>query len=440
MDLGDEERKKINAFDWKREFPEIMKRGGPSASSGHGFDAVIGNPPYGADFIDQSATYLKNKYNTFRWRGESYLVFVEKAISLLRKEGYLGYILPDTYLNLGFTQTLRDYLFQTTKIKEIVSLPSNVFTGATVDTTLLFVEKAEQISTYKQYTVVVKVFNKRNAISSVIKPDRVFNVPIDIWYDQKVFNISSDSTESKTLAKADRLPKVGDFVEMFSGIKVYEVGKGTPPQTEQVRNTKPFTAEKRLNKDFSPFFDGKHISRYALLWKQNNWVKYGPWVAAPRNPANFVGEKIVIRKIVGETLISTYTQETSYCNTLLHVLKIKPNSEYNYLYLLGILNSRFIGWYFKKKFQISADDTFPQIMIRDILQFPIPKGQDPKQNNIDSLANDMLNLNKQLPIAKTPHEKEVLQRQIDATDRQIDRLVYELYGLTDEEIKVVEGI
>ena len=408
-----------------------MKRGG--------FSAVIGNPPYGAEFDGQAALFMKNKYKTFSWRGESYMVFVEKAISLLRKEGHFGYILPDTYLNLSFTQALRDYIIQSTKIKEIVSLPSKVFTGATVDTTLLFLEKAEHKLPFNQSQVIVKVFNKRNTILSIAEPDRIFPASVVSWHKQRAFNISSNNAEAKILDKVDCLLKFNDFVEMVSGVKVYQVGKGKPPQTEQIRDAKPFTSDKQVNKNFLPFFDGKHIGRYTLLWKQNNWVKYGPWIAEPREPNYYIGEKIVIRKIISETLVSTYIQDTSYCNTLLHVLKIKPGTEINYLYLLGILNSKFIGWYFRKKFQISADDTFPQIMIRDILQFPIPKGKDTKQKNVDTLAKQMLNLNKQLPLAKNPNEKETLTRQIAATDKQIDKLVYELYGLTEEEIKVVEG-
>jgi hypothetical protein len=133
------------------------------------------------------------------------------------------------------------------------------------------------------------------------------------------------------------------------------------------------------------------------MWDQNNWVKYGPWLAAPRNPENFEDGKILIRKIVGETLIATHIPETSYCNTLLHVLKIKPNANLQYQFLLGVLNSKFIGWYFRKKFQISADDTFPQIMIRDIMQFPLPDVYTIHHDKIVSLVDQMLSLNKQLP-------------------------------------------
>ena len=146
----------------------------------------------------------------------------------------------------------------------------------------------------------------------------------------------------------------------------------------------------------------------------------------------------MIRKIVSQTLIATYIPDTSYCNTLLFVLKIKENI-YSYQYLLGILNSRLIGWYFRKKFQISSEDTFPQIMIRDIQQFPIPIPLKSMQENLSEKVDSIISMYRQLGKSKLLQQKTVLTRQIEATDRQIDELVYELYDLTEEEVKIVES-
>ena len=231
---------------------------------------------------------------------------------------------------------------------------------------------------------------------------------------------------------------LSEVAEMFYGIKAYQVGKGKPPQTRHIVDTKPFTYHLQKDDSFSPLFDGKHIGRYELFWKENNWLKYGPWLAEPRQPEKYEGEKILIRKIVGKTLVATYVPTTSYCNTLLSVLKLKADSGMEYLYVLALLNSTLFGWYFKNKFQISSDDTFPQILIRDILQFVVPKPQKAKHDKMVELVETMLRLHKELP-TKMGQEKAVMERQIAATDAQIDRLVYELYGLTEDEIKIVEG-
>jgi len=427
-----EEQLRINVFDWQSGFPAVFKQGG--------FDAVIGNPPYGAEFAQKTNDYLKAHFVTNVWRVESYLLFVEKALSLLRPQGLFGYIIPDTYLNLGFTQVLRDLLLQNTILQEVVLLPSNVFGGATVDTTLLFTSKVKKTDSFHPSEVKIKTFNKKGASTDLDNPVREFFISTKSWYEQKAFNLQSNSSEVSIFTKMEKAHKtVENISEMFYGIKTYQVGKGKPAQTEEIRDTKPFTSEYQKDESFLPFFDGKHIGRYELLWKQNNWLNYGPWLAEPRKPEKYEGEKILIRKIIGKTLIATYIPETSYCNTLLFVVKIKPEATLSYQYVLGILNSKLIGWYFRKKFQISNDDTFPQIMIRDILQFPIPLADKARHDDMVRLVERMLDLHKRIAAVNLSHEKTALQRQIEATDKQIDQLVYQLYQLTPEEITIVEG-
>jgi len=429
--LDQTEAMRINAFDWEREFAGVMKAGG--------FDAVIGNPPYGADITTNGINYIKSNYITSGWRGESYLLFIEKGMKLLRKNALFGFIVPDTYLNLEFTKSLREYLIQNSLIQQIVSLPSNVFSNASVDTTLFFAKKSDRVEKFHESIVRIKIFDKKTKINNIENPEREFFISTEYWYKNGTFLIQSDSREIKVLSKIETdKEKFSNYVEVFYGIKVYQVGKGNPPQTKKIRDEKPFTTEIRRDETFLPFFDGKHIGRYQLLWNQNNWLKYGKWLAEPRKPKKFEGEKILIRKIVGKTLISTYIPDTSYCNTLLYVMKIKKDTKYSYKFLLGILNSEFIGWLFRKKFQISDSDTFPQIMIGNILEFPVPKFDVARHDKVVALVTQMLELNKKLPEAKTDQENTSIRRQIEASDAAIDALVYELYGLTEEEIGIVE--
>lgn len=406
-----------NSFEWRFEFPEVLDDNGEFI----GFDAVIGNPPYGVSMAKE----LKQWYQTYTLRGESYVLFVEKALSLLKHQGQFSFIIPDTYLNLSFTAPLRSYLLQNSYLQELVLLPSRVFDDATVDTTLLFTEKATSIEEFHQTSVRIKSFPKQATqidldLSEYAVADTVS------WHTQGSFNVQLGSPAEALLNRlVTTLPSIAELTEMFSGIKAYEVGKGNPPQTEEVRSTKPFTSKVQEHEYFLPFYDGKHVGRYQIFWEKNNWLHYGPWLAAPRKPQNFVGEKILIRKIVADTLIACYVPDTSYCNTLLHVLKIRPECQLSYLYLLGILNSRFIGWYFKSKFQISAEDTFPQIMISDIQQFPVPEAPEAQQAPIIERVQQIL---------AAPENPEVPR-----LEAEIDQLVYALYNLTAEEIALVEG-
>lgn len=185
----------------------------------------------------------------------------------------------------------------------------------------------------------------------------------------------------------------------------------------------------RKDEKWLPFFEGKHIGYYQLIWNEDNWLHYECWLAEPRFPDKFENEKILIRKITGKTLIAHYIPYTSYCNTLLFVLKLKPiQAKISYKALLGIINSSFIGWYFRKKFQISNEDTFPQIMIRDILQFAIPNENNITTQTIEKSVDQIIDSKHLNPKADTT-----------VLETEIDRLVYQLYGLTEAEIKIVEG-
>jgi type I restriction-modification system DNA methylase subunit len=425
----------------KQIFDNYSKVEEPEESYGvvGGFDAVIGNPPYGALFSDNELNYFKTKYKTSVWRGESYLLFVEQGLRMLRNEGLLGYIIPDTILNLGFTKSLREYLLQNSELKELINLPSTVFSGATVDTIILLTEKKDWVKLFHPSLIDVSVFSKKAIITSIKNPNRTFKVSASEWSDQGFFNVQSDSADHKLLQKIESNKKlVGDIASLYSGIKTYELGKGTPPQTIKIRDSKPYTSESKVSKEWSTFFDGKHIGRYVSHWQKDNWIKYGSWLAAPRDSENFEGEKILIRKITGKRIIASYIPITSYCNTLLFVLKLK--SKYiSYQSLLAVLNSSLIGWYFRKKFQINEDDTFPQIMIRDIEQFPIPEIDERYQSTLDKHVNLLLGLNLNLQSEKLPANSEQIKTRIAHSEEKIDQLVYELYQLTPEEIKIVEG-
>ena len=483
--IDDQEIAGDKAFNWQNEFSDIFAKGG--------FDVVIGNPPYGAD-LKKTASVLKSLYQTFTLSGESYILFIEKSIELLKSEGRLGFIVPDTYLNLDFSLPLREYLLKNSIVESVVLLPAKVFDSATVDTTNLIIQKKNPTNNFYENDVNIKLINKKSNSIDFSEFKKEFVVSTKIWYSEKSFLIQSNNNELKTILKVDKsFDRLGTFAEMFSGIKCYEVGKGNPPQTSEIRDEKPFTKEYQVNRNWLPFFEGKHIERYQLSWNENSWLDYGEWLAAPRVKENFKEEKILIRKIVGNTLICDYISYTSYCNTLLFVLRLLENSNVNYKCLLGILNSRFIGWYYRHKFQISDDDTFPQIMIRDILKFPVPNQNSGKietqvsnileqtsqlqnlKNKFIGLVKDnfevgkiskklesfndsdfktfLIELKKQkvtLSLSdqsewkdffeKSKTEINQLQSEIEKTDKEIDQMVYELYGLTEDEIKVVEGV
>jgi hypothetical protein len=176
------------------------------------------------------------------------------------------------------------------------------------------------------------------------------------------------------------------------GLKAYQKGKGEPPQNSQITTLKPFTSLIKTDDSFSPFFEGSSIDRYTILWDKDNWIKWGKWLAEPRNKNLFNQERLLFRKIVGSRLLGSFHQEEAYSNTLLYVIKALPDSEYNLKLLLAILNSSLIGFIFRKKFAIQKDDTFPQILLDDFASIPIRKINfttegDRRQQGLENLVN-----------------------------------------------------
>jgi type I restriction-modification system DNA methylase subunit len=467
LDFGED--RKVKPFNWKKAFPGVFnvkqtvenpdfkrqfqkvlkneadannllgkyhtKEPDPNYGVLGGFDILIGNPPYGAVFSENEASYFKGRYQTAVWRIESYLLFIERGMHLLKENGQLGFIIPDTLLNLGFTQPARELLLRNTKLQTLIGLPSHIFAKATVDTIILLTEKTKYTGTFHATNVWVQTFGKKQEIKAIENPTKEFYAKTSDWYEQNAFNLQTDDLENTMLEKIEKQKtRLKDVAELHSGIKAYEVGKGKPAQTVKTRSEKPFTSTVRQNEKWKPFFDGKHIGRYELLWKENNWINYGIWLAAPRKPFVFEGEKILIRKITGKTLIANYIPETSYCNTLLFVLKL-TDASYQYKPLLALLNSRLMGWYFRKRFQISDEDTFPQIMIRNIMQFPIPKIPEKDSIELTKLVDRLLYLNAAKQRENLPSKLDQIKVEIDYCESRIDEIVFGLYGVEEAEIE-----
>jgi len=167
------------------------------------------------------------------------------------------------------------------------------------------------------------------------------------------------------------------------------------------------------------------VNRYEICWRKR-WLKYGENLAAPRDPSLFTGERLLFRRIVGERLIGTFTDEDFVTSQLLQI--VKPGDSSRAKALLGILNSGLTAYYFKKKYN-RQDKTFPEIRIYELASLPIPKIV-PRNT-----AGELICLVDEIFKAK----QRDAGADVSTLEREIDQLVYALYGLTPEEIEIVEG-
>lgn len=438
------EDKKINAFNWNAEFPYIMRKGG--------FDVVIGNPPYGAAFEESVKRYFKSSYKSIVGKYESYGFFYEKALSLIKNEGVLGYITPHSWLTVTEATSLRELILQQTKILKIIKLPTKVFKDATVNTVITILKRSGNKSERDNNIVNAILIEPTAIISGIAEIEHVNNkFKQNAWLtsDTKAFNIDISKEAQNVLEHIQKNSTPFDSLCEFSvGIQAYDSHTG---QTKETIEGRVYHAIKQVNKTYKKELNGNDVGRYTFAWQPGNWISYGEWLAHPRQKRFFEGPRILVREITssGEHIINASYAEEDYINykTILNIL-LRPQiaeKEYSIFFFLGILNSLFISWFFKKNSNKLITQTFPRVSILDMKRFPVKEinfsNKTEKQNHdkLVSLVARMLSLNKELPQAKTPQSRTQLERQIAHTDSDIDRLVYELYGLSEEEIKIVEG-
>jgi len=415
--------------------PSRQRAAAPCLPPGAGFDVVIGNPPYGAVLANPEKHYLRAKYPDVPASLDSYMLFyVECLEHLLQNGGRLGYITPNTWELVFGASDFRRFVLENFRVEQIVHYCAPVFKKATVDCEIVIITKGQAKGTKVNVTILGKdgVAKEHRTAQSQWAAKK--GQPFSIWLTEEAAAVVS-KVESMTV----RLQRI---CRIYNGVKPFEVGKGNPPQTKRVLAEKPFVSKTKRDHTFKPLLRGSLIQRYKNKWNNDSWISYGPWLAAPRDPRIFSAPEKIICRQTGDSIIATLIDDSFICRNNLHIILPAEDSP-TLMYLLGILNSSTTGFYYGT-LNPERGEALAEVKKKHLEQLPIRtiNFDDPedvaRHGRMVELVEQMLSLHKQLAAAKTAHDKTVLQRQIDATDRQIDQLVYELYGLTDEEIKIVE--
>ena len=427
--FDDEERYRINVFDWKKEFPEIFASESPSPPVGEGrseggFYAVIGNPPYGASFGKKEEEYFQSRYEVFSGVKDVYTCFIEHSLSVLNRNGIHSFIVPSAWLGGPEYKRLRNLLLSYA-IENIILLPFDVFKEAYVDNTV--------------YVVSNRKVNEEHSVQTFIYPKREKLTKIDLIGDQYKLVKQSQwaSTEDKKFVLAPgtvqllykilkQVPHTfADFIDIKRGVLF----------------DKDMLAKKKMGSDIYLYFEG-NVYRYQLNLVADQWVEFSDKMKEhPKEFMWFEGPRILLRRLVNrrQQMMATFVVDIFITNKNLYSILPKSGSAH-IAAIFGVLNSRLISYLYINQVTQATKDDFPQVTIKDVLSLPFPDVSKDKarRDRMVALVEQMLSLHKKLAEAKTDHDKTTLQRQIDATDRQIDRLVYELYELTDAEINIVE--
>lgn len=411
FDFGAE--KKIKPFNWKNGFPEVFKNGG--------FDCVIGNPPYvlGRETFDNSIkNYIANKYISYGGKYDLYVFFCEKALKLLRHKGRFSFIIPNTILVNENATKIRELILKNYSLETIRVFKQKVFENAQVETVIVIIE-----NTVIEKNNIIKIENEVNIL-----------IPTEKFLNNKnfKFNVFSDEVSEEVIAKiTDHSTLLGEITDICIGIQL--------GGSQGIESKADFLSNNAVDTSWKKVLDGKDINTYKINWK-NVFVHYGDWLHRKRDEKYFLNPKILIRQI-GKSPIATIDENNFYTlNTLYNIVSI---TDYSPKYLLAIINSHLGKWFWIKN-NSDFKTLFPKIKKSEIATIPIckidftSKKEKSLHDELVKYVDLILSLNNEINDTKLSTIASQLQGKIDYCEKKINDLVYQLYDLTPEEIKIIE--
>ncbi len=390
--LGEFKRSNIKPFFlWKLNFADVFQEN-------DGFSVLIGNPPYG-EIIKTDKESLKLTYVCAEGKFEIYKFFIEKGLNLLRNGGTLTYITPDSWLRLNYFKRLRKFIIENFNLFKLSESLYKVFESVTVDTIVFFISKSNPTN---------EIIVVRNKLSSECKLSKKFRDEYEIITDE----------ENALVNKLDTISfRLSAICDVTQGLIAYH-SKG------QKRIWTSMMRETNLHRKI---LFGGDIGKYYLRWS-GEYLKYGKWLHRKRPDYVFDKEKILIQRIrnpkLPDRIIATHDNERFInSNGLSNILLLdKPAFKVDLKFILGLLNSKLINYWFANHYK---DVNIKPEQLRKI---PVIKLSSEDQKSFINLVDQILTLKKQNKDADTKN-----------LESQIDQMVYKLYDLTPEEIGIIEN-
>jgi hypothetical protein len=487
LDFGEE--RKIKPFNWQKGFPEVFNRptesprredltiiatkakqhaqkameyatqleeklqtlAEPTSIYGNkytgGFDCVIGNPPYvtigGKEdtlFQKHEVEYLLMKFISNKYKPNLYAFFYENAMRILRADGIVSFIVPRTFIDNTYYQTLREYFVNQSRIISLLKLNYEVFEDATTGGTVICVFQKSNQHNFGVFTSQIdnsEEFKQHNAIQINQK-----NILIN---DNKSFSFIDQTTMEIVTKINNKNAKLSYFCSVNNGAN-----------TGNVANI--LLSKEPLNENYRKILEGKDINRYTKKWK-NLWINYDATLRskiiitdlitkqkkidfALRNERIFNLPKIIVRQ-TSDKIIATLDKEKFVTRHSTHCI-LNDFEPIDLTFLLGILNSNVIDYIYNKLVP-EKGKAFAEVKAINLKQLPIPlldlnnPIEKSAHDQIVKLVDQLLLLNHEMSTIKLQSAVLQIESKIEYCEDKINELVYQLYELTAEEIKIVEG-
>ena len=446
------------AFNWEKEFPEIFANGG--------FDIVVGNPPYvlcQPSNTNEKTLKFYNNFEVSSYKIDLYHLFFEKGIILSKNNGYISFITPNTYLVNKYNLKLREFILRNTQIKEIINYKNIVFEDANVDVSTIILKKSK----YTDENVKI-LLSSKNENKIVLEKQQ------NDWLkdDEKIFNLRKEFP-----INFSNCISLKEIAKTYFGIQAFD--------------KKSSISQKKENEKYLPMIDGANVFRYQFS-KYNQYFNFiDDNIKSGGDYKVYEKERIVIRQI-GKTPIIGYCEANILTsNTIYNIFSI--TDKFNLKYIFTLLNSKLLKKYWEYKYNDNKN-LFPKIKGYQLDDLPLVNIPLEKQQPFIEKADKMLSLNRELQDLSQKFQRMLLRKfdleklstklqewhlldfsdfikelkrlkvklslsqeseweeyfleekskaiavdsEIKNTDKEIDSMVYKLYDLTDEEIKIIE--
>jgi adenine-specific DNA-methyltransferase len=391
-----------NAFEWRFEFPEVLDDKGNFI----GFDVIIGNPPYGVKFKEMEKRLYKEFYTTI---DDIYTIFMEKATRISHKSGFFSFITPISWLTGDKYYSTRKIIYENSHLVLGITLPYDIFNDAYVDTGIYLLSKNKSLNMSLVYE-----FNPRDKID--------FNI---------INSLDYHILSKKEWSNSQDLKLIFNPLSKLLNNKLSKIQTTIEDITDSARGILANKNDYSLNKidDFhEPILTGK-LDRY-FLEDVNEYIKYGDNLREkPSSFDFFTGERILVRRIISRQfrIMATLTQKPLVVKKDIYIFKLNTD-RFSIKYLLSIINSKFVSYLKTKNSTSAKKDDFTQLTMNDIRKLRIPIPTPNQVVNIENIVDQILTAKKSNPKADTSE-----------LEKEINQIVYELYGLSEEEIRIIEG-
>lgn len=425
--LSSEDEKRLNPLDFEQAFPDVMRRGG--------FDAVVGNPPYVVlqdELRDPlSYPYLKSRYGVASFKIDTYHLFFERAGRLLRKGGRLGYITPSNYLTNNHLEALRRFLLSDLGLEKIVVYEGKVFADAQVDTATTICTNQKSSDSFAMFRVAATGDALKNERPS--KMDRL----------ECLARSFALITPPRIPGISELLDKISNRTDPLGELMSISFGKQLRDRTKYIDDVIKVSSLSKVPATHMPCYTGRDVNRYELDWsglaclRDRSAKRGGCWDERIHDSK----PKLLTRQIGVVPAFGRDNVGFHCLNTMFMLVPLTGDLDVNYI--LGVLNSSLLRTYWRNCFY-DQRERFPKIKGAYLRRLPIRQidfknlRDRSHHDRLVALVEQMLEAKKQ-EAAAIGQARDIATRKCAALDRKIDELVYELYGLSDEEIALVEG-